>query len=82
MELSIHDLLAEVDRGYRSALLLLQTFNSRPPRGGRPVPIKHCSAIMTLSIHDLLAEVDQVHANAAANFNLSIHDLLAEVDGN
>ena len=78
--LSIHDLLAEVDRYGARGVPRAKSFQFTTSSRRSTFHFIFLHDLIILSIHDLLAEIDKRPDWFIPVVSLSIHDLLAEVD--
>ncbi len=80
-KISIHALREEGDQNSRIISFHGKYFNPRPPRGGRPCPLRQSPDEPAISIHALREEGDaQLPDRVAALQKISIHALREEGD--
>ena len=78
--ISIHALREEGDYSPTTPTTKPRNFYPRPPRGGRPEPIDHCTHAAGISIHALREEGDQQTPYVGYPYYISIHALREEGD--
>ena len=78
--ISIHALREEGDRSPWKSLTFPRYFYPRPPRGGRPLPLRGVPDEVGISIHALREEGDRRTRRPAQPRKISIHALREEGD--
>ena len=78
-QVSIHVPLAEHDSALNFNTIVYRGFNSRAPRGARPV-LNLAPVAVVVSIHVPLAEHDLIDGRGSSRAGVSIHVPLAEHD--